>query len=280
MTALRHTGHLAAKLNIVPPSMMLSRLLQVVTAGRRPNVVQLFRRASRYRDDGRFEEAADLVASGLRVEPDSAVGHLLAGSLHAVFREMHLARASFERVLALDPTHPRALLGMARIALEEGDRTASAGYLQRALERYPDFPEATALLDVVTSLEALPAPALTSVVSVRLDRLRAPSECRELLVARADGALLAAQPRGPRIQEATARLTRVCRLGGAMLERARLGGLKHAVLERAEETRFVRTDGTALLSLLLPREPDVTPGLVHLERVWANCTAELQDGVT
>jgi tetratricopeptide (TPR) repeat protein len=258
--------------------MVLTRLLQVVT-GKRPNVVQLFRRASRYRDDGRFEEAADLVATGLQSEPGSAVGHLLAGSLHTVFREMQRARASFERVLALDPTHPRALLGMARIALEEGDRNASAGYLDRALERYSDFPEARALLEVVTSLEALSAPALTALVNLRVDRLRPPAECRELLVSRADGAILAAQPRGVRTPDSVARLIRVCRLAGAMLGRARLGGLKHIVIEGTAETTFVRTDGAALVSLQLPREPDITPGLVHLERVWSNCTAELRDHV-
>jgi len=38
-----------------------------------------------------------------------------------ILRETGQARTSFERVLALEPTHPRALLGLARIALEESD---------------------------------------------------------------------------------------------------------------------------------------------------------------
>jgi tetratricopeptide (TPR) repeat protein len=271
---------LAGNLNLVPAAMVLARLLDAVTIGRRPpTVVQLLRRAGQYRDTGRFEEAADLVASGLRLDPDSTVGHLLAGSLHAVFREMPLARASFERVLALEGTHPRALLGMARIVFEEGDRAASAGYLERALERYPDFPEARALLEVVRSFETSATPATGPPITVRIDRLRVPSECRELLVARPDGGLLAATPRGGRSPESAARLARVSRLAGAMLARAGLGGLKHAVIEGAADTTFIRTDEAGLLCLTLPRDPDLTPGLVHLERVWANCAVELRGQV-
>jgi tetratricopeptide (TPR) repeat protein len=258
--------------------MGLSRLLQAVTSGRRsPTVIQVFRQARRCRDDGRFEEAVELVSTGLRQDPENTVGHLLAGSLHAVFREMDLARSSFERVLALDPTHPRALLGMARIALEEGDRNASAAFLERALERYPDFPEAQALLDVVAMLEATPLPAGQSVVTIRVDRLRAPAECRELLVARADGALLAAQPWGARSPESAARLARVARLAAAMLQRTRMASPKTASVEGVSEATFVRIDAGTLVAITLPREADITAGLVHLERVWANCSAELQE---
>jgi len=35
---------------------------------------------------------------------------------------MGTARTSFVRVLALEPTHPRALLGLARIARGQADR--------------------------------------------------------------------------------------------------------------------------------------------------------------
>jgi tetratricopeptide (TPR) repeat protein len=264
----------------VAGAMVLSRLLDVVTLGRRqPTVVQLFRRAGQYRDAGRFEEASELVTEGLRLDPDSTVGHLLAGSLHTVFREMTRARASFERVLTLDPTQPRALLGMARIALEEGDWEASAGYLERGLERYPDFPEARALLEVARSLETSPAPAAAAAVSVRIDRLRAPAECRELLVTRPDGTLLAAAPRGGRTPQSAARLARICRLAGAMLTRGGLGTMRHAAVESAADATFIRTDELGLLCLTLPRDADLTPGLVHLERVWSNCAAELQGQV-
>ncbi len=101
--------------------MILARIWHTVRGERRFRTsVQVFRRAKRFRDEGRFEEAAALVAGGLLLDPDNVVGHLLAGSLHAMLREMGEARTSFERVLALEPTHPRrsapALSSKARFA--------------------------------------------------------------------------------------------------------------------------------------------------------------------
>src|SRR5712692_10768097 len=167
-------------------SMILARIWHTVRGERRFRTsVQVFRRAKRFRDEGRFEEAAALVAGGLLLDPDNVVGHLLAGSLHAMLREMREARTSFERVLALEPTHPRALLGLARIALEEGDTGACTDLVTRALARYPDFPEAKAVLDVARSLPASPAakrPAQPA-DGISADRLHVPAETHEVLVA-------------------------------------------------------------------------------------------------
>ncbi len=46
---------------------------------RQPTSAQMFRQAQRLRDEGRFEDAAELVADALIREPGSVVGHLLAG---------------------------------------------------------------------------------------------------------------------------------------------------------------------------------------------------------
>ena len=92
---------------------------------------------------GASEDAAELVADALIREPASVVGHLLAGSLHMALRESGQARTSFERVLALEPTQPRALLGLARLALEDGEAKTCRDLLSRALARYPDFPGGT-----------------------------------------------------------------------------------------------------------------------------------------
>src|SRR6266545_2559769 len=60
----------------------------------------LFRRADRYRNEGRYEEAVQLVAQGLRQIPDSSVGHLLSGYLCEAAREMDVTRADGTLVLA------------------------------------------------------------------------------------------------------------------------------------------------------------------------------------
>ena len=133
--------------------MVLARIWHRLGGRRRqPTSAQMFRQAQRLRDDGRFEDAAELVADALIREPGSVVGHLLAGSLHMALRESGQARTSFERVLALEPTQPRALLGLARLALEDGEAKTCRDLLSRALARYPDFPEARALLDVTGDL--------------------------------------------------------------------------------------------------------------------------------
>lgn len=235
----------------------------------------LFRQASRLRDAGRFEEAAELVQQGLAMDPDSVVGHLLAGSLHAAFRDPDRARASFARVLRLDPTHPRALLGLARIAIEQDDPRGAAELLRQALARYPDFPEAQALLAVVTAdpaaspRPARPAPAL------RADRLRVPAESREMVVARPDGTLLLAQPRGPRSDEIAARTAQVYRLAAALVGRAGCGTLRHTVVEGAAETTVTRADREVLLSLTFGRDVPLGAVLAHLDRVWTHCCAEI-----
>lgn len=256
--------------------MALSDIFRAVGGGqRKPTTVEIFRRARRYRDEGRFEEAGELVARGLELDPASLVGHLLAGSLHAALREMDRARAAFERVLALDPLHPRALLGLARIALEAGDTARATDLLRRAITCYPDFPEAQALLEVVSSPEPHRPPAPEPAAGVRMDRLRVPPESRELLLLRPDATLLLAHPRGGRTEELAARTAQVCRLATAMLARSGLGPLRHAVIEGAAETTLVRNDDAAILSLTFGRDLETATGLVHLERVWVNSRQEL-----
>ncbi|MGH7392605.1 MAG: tetratricopeptide repeat protein [Candidatus Rokuibacteriota bacterium] len=256
---------------------VLTRIWKSVRSGRKPpTTVRIFRQASRDRDEGRFEEAADLVETGLRLDPDNLVGLLLAGSLHTVFREMHLAKTAFERVLSIDRAHPRALLGLARIALEEAEPGTCTELLQRALDRYPDFPEARALLDVVrTASEQVPQRPGPPVAALRVDRLRVPSDSREALLARIDATLIFAQPRGSRTEELAARTAQLCRLAAAMLTRCGLGPMHHAVIEGAAETTYLRADGQVVLSMAFGRDVELAAGLVHLERVWSNCRQEL-----
>jgi tetratricopeptide (TPR) repeat protein len=260
-----------------PRDVMLTRIWESVTSGRRrPSTVQILRQASRHRDQGRFEEAAELVEQGLRLDPDNLVGLLLAGSLHAVFREMPLAKTAFERVLSIDRAHPRALLGLARIAFEQAEPGTCTELLQRALDRYPDFPEARALLEVVRAAAVQPAPQPSPPpATLRIDRLRVPSDSREALLARIDATLIFAYPRGSRTEELAQRTAQLCRLAAVMLTRSGLGTLHHAVIEGAAETTYLRADGHVVLSMAFGRDVDLAAGLAHLERVWSNCRQEL-----
>jgi tetratricopeptide (TPR) repeat protein len=235
---------------------------------RTPSTVDIFRRVQHHREEGRFEEAAELVAYGLGLEPDSIVGRLLAAYLHVVFREMASAKADFERVLARDPTHPRALLGLARIALEEGDAGSCAALLRRALERYPEFPEAAALLDVV---EGGPAPRPAGTPAVTLERLPVPRDAREVIVTRPDGAVVFARVRGPRSGELAVHTARVARLAGALLARAGLGPARGATIEGATESTLLRWDDALLLSVAFGADLEPATAAGQLERLWETC---------
>lgn len=259
--------------------MELGRLIGALTGRRQPSTVQLFRAAARFRDEGRFEEAAELVERGLRRDPASAVGHLMAAWLHAIFRRMDAAKAEFERVLALDATHPRALLGLARIALEANDEAAAAEHLRRAIARYPDFPEAQALLEVIEA-RRLPAPAAAQRATPPLTapRLRVPMESREVILARTDGTLLFVQPAGARDEALAVHAAQLSRLAAAILARARGGAFTGAVVEGGDDVSYFRADAGLIVSLTFRRDTHAARAAEHLDHVWSAANALLAHG--
>src|SRR5215470_12569133 len=177
------------------------------SGGRRRSPTDLFGQADRLRREGRYAEATTLVTSGLALDPNSVTGHLLAAYLHAAQRTIEPAKREFRWVLSRDPVHPRALLGLARLALEEGDLVGCRECLSSALRAYPDFPEARAVLDALTA--ASPANAAPATAPARLERLRLPAAARALVVVDAQGLLLAERPdvadAGPRLARIAAR---------------------------------------------------------------------------
>src|SRR6266404_2166338 len=137
--------------------MLFARIWHLVRGKRRqPTSALMFRRAQSLRDEGSYRRAAGLVDEALLHDPSSVVGHLLAASLHMVLRETGQARTSFERVLVLEPTQPRALLGVAQELLATAEATRDA----------------------------------TSNGALHADRLRLPVESREALFMRADATVI------------------------------------------------------------------------------------------
>lgn len=258
--------------------MVFARIWHMLGGRRRqPTSALMLRRAQRLRDEGRYRRALGLVDEALLHDPRNVVGHLLAASLHMVLRETGRARSSFERVLALEPTQPRALLGLARIELEEGETGACCTLLDRALTYYPDFPEARAVLEVARGLltTADAKRYATSNGLAEAGRLRLPAESREALFARADATVIIAVPREPQTDAVAARAVKLSRVATAMLARAGLGPLRHAVIEGAAETTFMRSDDVALLTLSFDRHVKNVTALEHLERVWRLLRSEL-----
>ena len=248
---------------------LLGRTWSGITGmGRPPTAAALFRRALECRDAGRYDEAVRLVAEGIEQAPQSGFGHLLAAYLYVARREIEPAKIAFRRVLALDPYHPRALLGLARIALEEHDFETSRVLLDRALQLYPDFPEARALQEIVLGLPgpaaATAAPAPLSAPLMAAHNLAPGIPARDLALTRADGSVVQARVDGARAQALAHHLAQVHRMVSATLARAGLGPLRRGVVEtRGEMTLFV-SDAGLILSATVDGHVAIAAGLIQL----------------
>jgi len=247
----------------------LLRRLWTPRGGRAPlTVAAALRRAEQRRREGRYTEASLLVERGLELDPGNITAHLLAAYLHAARRATAPAKEEFRWVLGRDPNHARALLGLARIALEEGDARMCHDLLRRALRFYPDFPEAAALMEALHARETVPS-AAESAAAPRVERLRLPGTGRALIVARADGSLLASQPVADDAKDVAEAQARTLRLAATALTRAGLGPLHRAIVEDGSDAVFTRTDGELLVSLGLPRATDPSQGLLDVNRLWS-----------
>jgi len=255
---------------------LLSRLRKPAGTRSRLTVLETLRRAEQRRREGRYAEARALVARALELDRDNVHAHLLAAYVHVARGESFAAQAEFRWVLAHDANHPRALLGLARLALEAGHGVTCRDLLRRALRAYPDFPEAEALLAAVHSRDETP-PSVPSGAAAqpRVQALRLPGTGRALTVARADGALIAAQPMTNDATDVAEALVRMLRLAAAVVDRARLGALHRAIVDDGHDAVFTRTDGAIVVSLALPRATDPPQGLLDLNRLWSAALHEL-----
>jgi tetratricopeptide (TPR) repeat protein len=245
-----------------------SGLTGAVGASRPRAAATLFRKADRLRNEGRYNEAARLVAQGLEQTPESSVGHLLSAYLYAAAREMDLARAEFERVLALDPYHARALLGLARLDIEAQDLEGATELLDRALRFYSGFPEAEALREMVTSGAVQSSSKGNHASTVTLSDLEVTSSAHDLVMARADGTIVTSGLDEERSQAIAQHLGQVSRMASAAMARAGLGALRRAVIETESETTFVMKHGAASLCVTLEGHGEIGSGLAQVGRLW------------
>jgi tetratricopeptide (TPR) repeat protein len=257
---------------------LLSRIWDAITSlTRPPNAATLFRRADLYRQEGRFEEAAELVAHGLRLSPNNGIGHLLSAYLHLAFRQIGPAKSEFQTVLQADPYHPRALLGLAKIALEERDYGACRPFLDKALQYYPDFPEARALQEMVAgwaTVAASTGQAAYAGPALQVEKLKPPAAGREFVLTQADGTLVFSH--GDKDgEDLAAHVTQVYRIASATLQRAGLGALRRGIVQGATETLFFRSNDRLVLELSFPHDVKIGFGLLETDKLWTNSLREL-----
>ena len=252
---------------------LLGRVWRAIRGSRRPvTSADCFRLAEQSRRAGRLEDAASLVAQGLALDPRSILGHLLAAYVHAALRQGEAAKQEFGAALALDPRHPRALLGLARVTLEEGDVARCAELLREALRFAPDFPEARALLEATGHADT-PAHTRSGDASALLGRLSLPLGSRQCVVRRADGTVLFGHPDAAAADALGAAVARLTRIASATLARAGLAAMESAVVDGSAGTMFVRGGEGLVVALTLGREVPIGTGQRHVDAIWTRCRA-------
>ena len=248
--------------------MGLATFLQRAVQGalHRPASSALFRHADRYRNEGRYDEAFRLVTQGLQQDPDSSVGHLLSAYLHVATRQTDRAKTHFQRVLARDPYHPRALLGLAKICLEERDLEGSKVLLDLALQYYADFAEAQALREMVVSWPQAPARTIETPGPAGVAEPGILSE-HDLIMVRTDGTTLLARGDGERGRQLAQHAIQVFRMASAAASRAGLGSLRRGAVDTGSHTTFFLGGADLVLSATLDGHVEIGEGFEHMGRL-------------
>ena len=247
--------------------MGLGTLLERTVRGalRRAPSAALFRQADRYRNEGRYEEASRLVSQGLAQDPDSRVGYLLSAYLHVANRQTDRAKTDFKRVLALDPYHPRALLGMAKICLEEQDQEGAKALLNCALQYYADFAEAQALRDMVESWSQPSTSPSKARGSSPVDRVDAPAH--DFVMMRPDGTTLHVRADGDHGGQLAQHAIQVVRMASATTSRAGLGTLQRGAIDTGAQTTFLLSDLDLIISATFGGTVEMEEGFAHVARL-------------
>ena len=84
-------------------------------------------------NEGRFDEALNLLHDGIQLYPNSVELHVGMAYAYLAREEVGWARRSFERALALDPDHEDTLAGYGEVLLKLGERQAGLIAFDRIL---------------------------------------------------------------------------------------------------------------------------------------------------
>jgi Tfp pilus assembly protein PilF len=85
-------------------------------------------------NQGRYDEALEVLKDGLAIYPGSVELHVGLGYAFLAREEYAWARATFTRALVLEPDHEDALAGLGETLLRIGDRVAAVKTFDRLLE--------------------------------------------------------------------------------------------------------------------------------------------------
>ena len=174
-----------------------------------------------------------------------------------------------------DQEHPRR----AELPLEERDLAACRPFLDKALQYYPDFPEARALQEMVAGWADVGVPAgqrpAYAGPPLAMERLKPPAAGREFVLTQADGTLVFSQQGDKDAEDLAAHVTQVYRIAAATLARAGLGALRRGIVQATTETTFFRSNDRLILALTFPQDVKIGFGLLETDKMWTNSLREL-----
>ena len=98
-----------------------------------PSAERYLRRARTLRSVGEPDAALETARAGLVLHPASADLHTEVGEIRLVREEYVWARGSFERSLALEPGHEKAMVGLGRVLLRFGEHDAALSLFERVV---------------------------------------------------------------------------------------------------------------------------------------------------
>jgi len=90
-------------------------------------------RAHQLYNEGRFDDALDLLLEGTQLYPNAVELHVGMAYAYLAREDYAWARQSFERALALDPDHEDTLAGYGEVLLKLGDRQRALGAFDHIL---------------------------------------------------------------------------------------------------------------------------------------------------
>lgn len=93
-----------------------------------------------YSDQGRLDEAQQLLRQATEVAPDHAHAWIALGVAYLRTKDAEAARPALERALALEPRNPYALRTLGSLQAMTGDAAGAIGLLEQARELAPDDP--------------------------------------------------------------------------------------------------------------------------------------------
>ncbi|HTR79174.1 MAG TPA: tetratricopeptide repeat protein [Gemmatimonadaceae bacterium] len=91
-------------------------------------------RAHQLYNEGRYDEALNVLREGLDVYPNAVELHIGVGYAQLAREEFAWARVAFERSLILEPEHEDGLAGLGEVLLKLGQDDAAVRCLRRTLE--------------------------------------------------------------------------------------------------------------------------------------------------